>query len=53
MKREYMKPAMRVVIIRHKFKILAASSEVRGVSTNFENDDDNFQWGGGGNNSAR
>ena len=33
MKREYMKPTMRVVELQHKFQILAGSGGLRGVNT--------------------
>lgn len=53
MKKEYMTPTMQLVALQHKCHLLTLSSETHSVSTNFEDDEDNFQWGGGGNDAAR
>ena len=52
MKKDYLKPTMRVVKLQHRSQILANSRGVTGVSTNLSDDDD-FEWGGGGNVDAR
>ena len=51
MKKEYIKPSMQVVLLQHRTMLLQAS--VRGLSTNIDDDEDDFLWGGGGNQNAR
>lgn len=53
MKKIYSKPSMTVVKIQHQ-GIICTSDPVRGVqTTGFDDPDDDFIWGGGGNNGAR
>ena len=47
MKREYMKPVMRVVELQHHTQLLQASSPVRSLNSNFEDPEDEFILGGG------
>lgn len=52
MKREYMRPTVRVVKLQHRSQILAGSGHgVTSVSTNLG--DDRFEWGGGDDEDAR
>lgn len=54
MKKEYIKPEQRVVLLQHRTMLLAGS--VRALSTNIDDDDDqvdDFIWGGGGTENAR
>lgn len=50
-KKAYMKPEQRVVLLQHRTMLLSGS--VRSVSTNMTDEDDDFLWGGGGNQNAR
>jgi len=52
MKKKYMKPEQRVVVLQHRTMLLSGNS-VRSVSTNMDNEEDGFLWGGGGNQNAR
>ena len=49
MKKEYMKPTMRVVLLRHRSQIICGSSyTVTGINSNLdEEDDDEFYLGDG------
>ena len=52
-KKDYMKPTMRVVVLKHKCHILAGSGDtVSHVTTNMADDDD-FHYGYGSNGNAR
>lgn len=53
MKKDYCKPAMRVVEMKHRCHILAGSGEkVNSIYTNMSGDDD-FEYGGGSNGDGR
>ena len=54
MKKEYMKPTMRVVLLRHRTMLLTGSP-VKSVQTSGTgwDEEDNFLWGGGDNTNAR
>ena len=53
MKKVYMKPAVEVEVMTESVEILAGSvSEVKNVDSNFDDDDD-FIWGGAGEEDAR
>lgn len=51
MKKEYIKPSMQVVLLQHRTMLLQAS--VTGVQSTNLDDEDDFLWGGGGNQNAR
>ena len=52
MKKDYLKPTMRVVKLQHRSQILNTSGRgVTNVSTNLG--DDSFEWGGGDDEDAR
>ena len=46
MKKEYIQPKQRVVVLRHRTTLLAGSF-VRSLRTNMDNDDDEFIYEGG------
>lgn len=51
MKKEYIKPVQRFVVIHRRAQLLQASSLVDDVSTDVDNnndDNDDFHWGGAG-----
>ena len=53
MKKDYFKPTMRVVEMKHKCQILAGSGEkINSIYTNMSGDDD-FEYGGGSKESGR
>ena len=53
MKKIYEKPAMTVVRLQ-QIGLICTSDPVRGVQTSgFDDEEDNFIWGGGGNTGAR
>ena len=53
MKKDYFKPTMRVVEMKHKCQILAGSDEqAYSIKTNMYGDDD-FEYGGGSKESGR
>ena len=52
MKREYMKPAMRVCELQQKCNILTGSDTINTLSTNFT-EEDLLEYGGGGAYDAR
>ena len=52
MKKEYIQPKQRVVVLRHRTTLLAGSF-VRSLRTNMDNDDDEFIYEGGDYEDAR
>lgn len=51
MKKEYIKPMQRIVVIHRRAQLLQASVPVENVYTNVDNDNDtndDFHWGGAG-----
>ena len=51
MKKKYMKPEQREVVLQHRTMLLQASA--RNVRTNMDDDEDDFNWGGGSTDNAR
>lgn len=52
MKKEYMKPTMRVVKMQHQ-GIICTSGDVKSVQSSFDDPEDDFIWGGGGTEQGR
>lgn len=46
-KKDYQKPAMRVVLLQHQAQLLVGSGTFTTISTNLEGEDD-IEFGGGG-----
>lgn len=53
MKKEYLSPTMRVVVLKHKCHVLLGSNNLNKVETNMTGTDDDFIFFGGGAGTAR